>query len=214
MALSGMFEWAMRQGYELPANPVRGSNKPAINGSRERVLTEDELGRIWRALNGSDFSRILKLLILTGQRRDEIGKLRWSEIDIERAVFVLPGNRTKNKREHVVPLSPQAIALLPDRVLGREWVFGIGKGFSGYSRAKLLLDKRSGVSGWRTHDVRRSVATLMADRIGVLPHVIEAILNHVSGHKAGPAGIYNRAKYLDQMRDALNRWTTYVTMLV
>jgi integrase len=212
-ALSGMFSWAIREGYEIPANPVYGTNRPLANASRDRVLSDAELAAIWRACNDSDYSRIVRLLILTAQRRDEIGKLQWREVDRDRAVIMLPGERTKNHRDHTVPLSPQALALLPDPILGRDWVFGIGKGFSGYGRAKPLLDERSGVSGWRLHDLRRTTATMMADKLGVLPHIVEAILNHASGHKAGPAGIYNRAKYLDQMRDALFRWADYVEAL-
>jgi integrase len=206
-ALSGLFSWAIREGYEIPANPVHGTNRPLVR-SRDRVLSETELASIWRNANG-EFGAIVKLLILTGQRRDEIGLLRWDEIDIERAVIVLLGNRTKNKREHIIPLSPLALSLLPER-LG-EYVFG---GFSSYSRGKSQLDVASGVGDWRLHDLRRTCATMMADRVGVLPHIIEAILNHMSGHRAGVAGTYNRAKYLDPMRDALNRWATHITMLV
>jgi integrase len=215
-ALSGMFSWAIREGYEIPANPVHGTNRPLANASRNRVLTDAELAAIWKACNGSDYSRIVRLLILTAQRRDEIGRLRWGEIELSTGSphIRLPGERTKNHRDHIVPLAPQALALLPDPVVGREWVFGIGKGFSGYGRAKPLLDERSGVTNWRLHDVRRTAATMMADKLGILPHIIEAILNHVSGHRAGVAGIYNRAKYLDEMRSALCAWADYVSALI
>jgi integrase len=212
-ALSAMFAWAIREGYEIPSNPVQGTNRPPEPASRERVLTEAELVAIWRACNGSDHGRIVRLLILTGQRRDEIGKLRWNEIDLQGAVIRLPPERTKNKREHILPLSNLAVSYLPAPVVGRDWVFGIGKGFSGYSQAKPTLDQRSGVAEWRLHDLRRTAATMMADKLGVLPHIIEAILNHQSGSKAGVAGIYNRARYLDEMRTALDRWADYVSAL-
>jgi integrase len=153
-ALSGLFSWCIREGYEIVANPVTGTNRPTTP-SRERVLSEAELRAVWRALNGSDFGRILKLLILTACRRDEIGKLRWSEIDLDARLITLPPSRTKNKRQHVIPLSSLAVSLLPERVSGRDYVFGLGNGFSGYARAKELLDQRSGVKGFRTHDLRR-----------------------------------------------------------
>jgi integrase len=210
-ALSGMFAWAIREGYEIPANPVSGTNRPP-EVSRDRVLSEAELASIWRAADG-EFGVIVKLLILTAQRRDEIGKLRWGEIELSTGspLIRLPGGRTKNHREHIVPLSPLAVSILPAR--SRDWLFGVGQGFSGYSRGKAMLDDASGVTGWRLHDLRRTCATLMADKLGILPHIIEAILNHVSGHRAGVAGIYNRAKYLNEMRSALCAWADHVEAL-
>jgi integrase len=210
-ALSALFSYAIRQGHELPANPVTGTSRPAINGSRSRTLSEAEIAAIWKPANGSDFGRILKLLLLTGQRRNEIGLLRWSEIDLERRLITLPPSRTKNKREHLVPLSPLAISLMPDRLEGSDFVFG---GFSGYSNAKAVLDERSGVKGWTIHDLRRTVATLMGEKLGILPHVIEAILNHQSGTKSGVAGIYNRSRYIDECRVALDRWADWISELV
>jgi integrase len=210
--LHSFFSWAIREGFELPSNPVAGTNRPAISASRDRVLSAAELRSIWRACNDhSDFGRIVRLLMLTAQRRDEIGKLQWPEIEID--VIRLPPSRTKNAREHLVPLVPMALSLLPDPILGRPWVFGMGSGFSGYARGKEDLDKRSGVSDWRTHDIRRSVATGMAD-LGVLPHIIEAVLNHASGHKSGVAGIYNRSRYLDDCRAALLLWSNHIAGLI
>jgi integrase len=207
-ALHTFFSWAIRMGYDLPANPVAGTHKH--NGkARERVLSEAELAAIWRACGDDDYGRIVRLLILTGQRREEIGGLRRGEIDPDR--IVLPGVRTKNKRDHIIPLAPQALALLPER--GGDYVFG-KRGFVSWSRGKSALDSASGVAGFRLHDIRRTVATMMGDKIGVLPHVIEAVLNHYSGHRAGVAGTYNRAKYLDDMRAALCAWADYVSRLV
>ena len=137
----------------------------------------------------------MRLLLLTGQRRNEIADLRWAEI--EDGAIVLPKERTKNSREHVVPLSPQALAVLDEQAerVGRERVFGDGEGgFSGFSKARERLDEASGVAGWTLHDLRRTAATRMAD-LGVQPHVVESILNHISGHKAGVSGIYNGAAY-------------------
>ena len=118
------------------------------------------------------YGTIIKLLILTGQRRSEISGLRWSEVGAD--TINLPGDRTKNKRPHVVPLAPTARALLAEMPRTGDAVFE----FTAWAYSKDILDKRSGVSGWTVHDIRRSVATGMAD-IGIPPHIIERMLNHV-----------------------------------
>ena len=177
-------------------------------------MTDDELVAVWIAAPTSDFGRIVKLLMLTGQRREEIAALQRSEIGD--GVLALPAARTKNSRSHDVPLSPQALTVLGDQPqrVGREHVFGEGEGgFSGFSRAKDRLDKASGVTDWTLHDLRRTMATRMAD-LGVQPHVIEAILNHVSGHKAGVAGVYNRSTYAAEKRSALDLWGAHVQTLL
>ena len=211
--LSAFFGWAIGEGI-AEVNPVVGTNKASKNASRERVLADDELVAVWNAAPASDFGRIVKLLMLTGQRRDEIAALRRAEI--ADGALALPAARTKNGRAHDVPLSTQALAVLgdhPERV-GREYVFGDGDGgFSGFSSAKERLDQASGVTDWTLHDLRRTMATRMAD-LGVQPHIIEAILNHVSGHKAGVAGVYNRSTYAAEKRAALDLWGTHVQMLL
>jgi integrase len=121
--------------------------------------------------------------------------------------ITLPGERTKNHREHVVPLSSPARDILKARYRVGDFVFGTQAGFSDWARAKNRLDVK--IADWRLHDLRRSVATGMAD-IGILPHVIEAVLNHVSGHKAGVAGVYNRATYLTEKTAALTRWAEHL----
>jgi integrase len=139
-----------------------------------------------------------------------MGMLTWGEVDLVRKLIVLPAARTKNGREHTLPLSAQALAIL-DRQPRRNstgFVFG-GQGFQNWSRGKEALDQRLGIAPWRLHDLRRTCATGMAD-LGVLPHVIESVLNHVSGHKAGVAGTYNRAKYEPEMRGALQKWGDHV----
>ena len=222
-SLSAFFNWAVREGL-LDANPVTGTARADERGSRDRVLAQAELAELWAALPQGDFGEIVRLLALTGQRREEIGGLRWSEVDLDRGLIVLPPDRTKNLRQHEVPLSRQAKAIIehqPKRK-GRDYIFGIGKtGFSGWSKSKERLDqalliKRKAadrrakpLSSWHLHDLRRTAATGMAE-LGVLPHVVEATLNHVSGHKGGVAGIYNRAKYSDEMRAALQRWADHL----
>ena len=146
---------------------------------------------------------------LTGERRGEISGLCWSEIDFSTGAINLPGDRTKNKRPHVIPLSSAARALLTKLPRVRDAVFE----FTAWAYQKDLLDKRSGVRGWTIHDIRRTVATGMAD-IGVAPHIIEQILNHQSGHKGGVAGIYNRANYAAEKAAALARWDKHVSALV
>jgi integrase len=210
-ALSAMFNWAIREGFEIASNPVAGTNRPNEPTSRNRVLTDAELARVWAACRGDDYGRIVRLLILTAQRREEVGGLGWNEINADAKLWTIPGTRTKNHREHVVPLSDAALALLPPPRQNRAFIFGQGQqGFSGWSKSKAALDERAALFDWRLHDVRRTAATVMADRLGVLPHVIEAVLNHVSGHRAGVAGIYNRATYSKDMREALERWADHI----
>lgn len=214
--LSKFFSWAMGEGL-CNANPVIGTNKSADEYKpRERVLTDVEIAAVWKDLPDSDYGRIVRLLMLTGCRRDEIGSLRWSEIDVKGMTITLPGSRTKNGREHVVPLSGEALAILKDtpRRGDRDLVFGDGVGgFSGWSAAKNRFDAKVQIAAWTLHDLRRTAATRMADS-GIQPHIIEATLNHVSGHKGGVAGIYNRAAYEPEKREALDTLASYVMTAV
>lgn len=218
-ALSALFAWAMAEGLSN-ANPVVGTKK-ATERPRERVLSKDELQLIWANAGTGDYGDIVRLLILTGQRREEVGAMTWAELDLDNGVWRIGRDRTKNARSHDVPLTEPALCILRarDRSHRRDLVFGAADGaFQGWSNAKAALDKRiEGYSGttitpWRLHDIRRTVATRLAD-LGVLPHVIEAVLNHVSGHKAGVAGIYNRSTYATEKRDALAAWAAHVTRL-
>jgi integrase len=216
-----MFTWGMREGLALN-NPVAYTNKREEK-PRERILSDKELRLVWRALGDGQYGTIIKLLMLTGQRLDEIAALRWSEIDFNRKVISLPGERTKNGRLHDVPMADAARELLSaqPRINGRQFVFGEGVGpFSGFSRRKEALDENiASLNGgrplpsWVHHDIRRSVATGMAE-LGIQPHIIEAVLNHVSGHKGGIAGIYNRAQYGVEKAQALARWDEHVAELV
>jgi integrase len=212
--LSAMFAWAIGEGL-CESNPVEGTNKNKER-TRDRVLTDAELAKVWLAAPDNSYGRIVKLLMLTGQRRDEIGSLHWSEIehadDPKKAQIALPKERTKNGRAHDVPLSSPALAILEaqHRIIGRDLVFGEGEGgYSGWSKAKEALDAACKVKNWTLHDMRRTAATRMAD-IGIQPHVIEAVINHVSGHKAGVAGIYNRSSYAAEKRAALNEWASHL----
>ncbi len=230
-AISAMFGWAIREGIAA-TNPVSFTNKPDVPSARDRVLSEDEIAEVWRACRDDDYGRIVKLLVLTGARRTEVGGMRWEEIDADKALWTLPAERAKNGRTHAVPLAPLALRVLGQvpRREGRDLLFGDGAGaFSGWSKAKAALDRRIAearvthsnklqaggepMPPWTTHDLRRSVATHMAD-LGVQPYVIEAALNHVSGHKAGVAGVYNKSKYEREVKAALALWADHVGALV
>ena len=208
-ALSSLFSWCISEGL-LDLNPVSGTAKATENGSRERVLSQDELRKLWRSLGDDPFSNVVRLLLLTGQRRNEIGKLQWSEVDLARKQITLAPARTKNSRQHELPLSAQASAILErqPRRNSSDFVFG-KRGFTIWDVAKQELDQRAGIAPWRLHDLRRTCATQLGE-LGVQPHHIEAILNHYSGHRSGVAGIYQRAKYTDEMRSALQRYADWI----
>jgi integrase len=221
-SLSAFFAWAIRQGL-ADTNPVMGTDRQDER-SRERVLADDELKSIWSALEDDQYGAIVKLLMLTGQRANEIASLRWSEIADDK--IALPPERTKNARSHLVPLSESALAIIATqpRRAERDLVFGWGEGgFQGWSNCKERVNERiikarkgdnaKPMAHWTLHDLRRTAATRMAE-LGVAPHVIEAILNHVSGHKAGVAGVYNRSTYEREKRIALTLWADHVRAVV
>jgi len=238
-SLSTFYAWALKRGL-AESNPVIGTEKNEEQ-SRERVLTPSELRLVCSAAGDDQYGSIVKLLTLTGQREKEIGDLLRSEI--HEAAILLPKERTKNKRPHVVPLSSAALAIIEaqEQRGDRDLIFGRGEGgFSGWSKSKERLDGRikaanggKAIAHWTLHDLRRSFATyagggLPAHQLGKLskadqemargleiqPHVIEAILNHVSGHKAGVAAIYQRGTYEREKRIALDLWAGHLTAIV
>ena len=238
-SLSTFYSWALQRGH-ADTNPVIGTEKNKEQ-TRARVLTPAELRLIWNAAGNDDYGSIVKLLALTGQREKEIGSLCHREIyDAE---IILAEQRTKNGRPHVVPLSPLALGIIEaqDQRAGRDLIFGRGEGgFAGWSKSKERLDARitaanggKPIAHWTLHDLRRTFATYaggglpeheykklpardkeMAKGLGILPHVVEAILNHVSGHKAGVAQIYNRSTYAKEKRTALDQWATHLELIV
>jgi integrase len=217
--MSAMYTWALKEGIAA-GNPVVNTYKREER-PRDRVLTGKELALIWQLLPDGNYGDIVKLLILTGQRANEIARLKWSEIESRQ--IVLSRERTKNDRAHTVPLGPTAISILKLQTprIGTDFVFGGRReaAFADWFHAKRALDARLAehngalLPHWVIHDIRRSVATGMAD-IGVQPHVIEAVLNHVSGHKGGIAGIYNRAQYSAEKAQALARWDEHIAALL
>ena len=214
-ALSTFFAWVIGEGMR-DDNPVIGTNKAAPASSRARVLTDAEVVAIWNAAPDNDYGKIIRLLFLTACRRDEIGGLRAAEIALANSLIALPGSRTKNGLPHDVPLSSPAKAIVQSLELkNRTHAFGRrDTGFSGWSKAKAELDVLLGknLAPWTLHDIRRTVATRMGD-IGVQPHIVEAVLNHVSGHKRGVAGTYNRSTYEAEKRSALGVWAAHVRVL-
>jgi integrase len=212
-ALAAFFNSAWKAGI-VTQNVVAATEAPAPAQDRARVLTDDELRAIWNGcING--YGAIVKLLMLTGCRRDEIGGLQWNEIGEHEGmpVIKLPVQRTKNKRGHTLPLLPMAREVIKSIPKRGDYLFG-STGYNGWSAAKRDLDERLvGVGEWRLHDLRRTVATWLAEH-GVEPHIVEAVLNHYSGHRAGDAGTYNRAPYAKQMRAALALWNDHLRTLV
>jgi integrase len=230
--LSMLFAWALNREI-IVVDPTAGIKKPGVERSRERVLTLEEMRAIWRgtepsqANHGDLFTGIVRILMLTGQRRDEVAGMRWSEID--GATWTLPQSRTKNRREHIVHLSALVLEILEvckaeQRAMGlkTDFVFTSGitregkppTAFSGWSKSKGRLDSRADIAPWTLHDLRRTLATRMAEDLHIPPHVIEAAINHVSGSRAGVAGTYNRALCLDERRAALEAWAGYVLRIV
>ena len=217
-ALSAMFVWAMRTGV-AQHNPLIGAYAPDAAPSRDRVLSDSELAAVWRACGDDDLGRIVRLLILTGCRRQEVGGMSWDELDRERGLWIIPGARTKNHRAHALPLPAAAWAIIdevPHRI-DRDLLFGdrADQGFAGWHLAKRRLDKRLGdsVKSWGLHDLRRSVATKMAD-LGVMPHVIEAVLNHQAGTSAASPASTIASTYEREVRAALALWADHVRRLV
>jgi integrase len=222
-SLSSFFSWAMGEGL-LDQNPVLGTNKRAER-KRTRVLSREELPIIWTYAGDDHYGVILKLLALTGARADEIAALRWSEISQDLTMITLPAERVKNGREHEIPLSLAARKLIeaqPRRTnpdgSPRDLIFGNAQGpFSGWSNSKNALVERITKGTGRElphftpHDLRRSFST-HANELGLAqPHVIEAALGHVSGFRAGAAGVYNLARYRSEKRALLDRWSEQLT---
>jgi integrase len=216
-ALRKLFAWAAER-YPVEANPCSAIKAPAKEKARDRVLTDDELRRIWTAADGLGLFRpIIKLLILTGQRREEVAGMLWKEIDFKAKLWTLPRGRVKTDAGHTVPLSASALAILEaiQRIKGQELTFSAtGRTpLSGFSKIKDKIDAKADVHDWRLHDIRRTVATGMA-KLGIQLPVIEKVLNHTSGTFRGVLGVYQRHSFDDEKRTALNAWANHVAALV
>jgi integrase len=216
--LTTFFGWCVARDI-VTASPMIGVRSPAVERSRDRVLSDGELAMIWRAADriGFPVGPVVKLLILSGQRRSEVAGMQWAELDLERAVWTIPATRVKNRREHVVPLAPAAMEIIKavPRVYSPGVFTGGGKGVIDFAGGKRAIDAMLPASTprWTLHDLRRTCVTRMVD-IGVQPHVVEAVINHVSGHKGGVAGIYNRSTYAPEKAMALARWAAHVEQII
>ncbi|MBA3525874.1 MAG: site-specific integrase [Sphingomonas sp.] len=226
--LRKLFRWAVSRG-DVDRSPLDGVEAPPPVPARERVLCDRELGQVWCAseLLGYPFAGLYRLLLLTGQRREEVAGLDWAELNRSEALWVLPSGRSKNKKPHLVPLSPLSLQVLDGIARGPHWplkglVFSTtGRGpVSGFSKAKARLEHfiaqatgESAVEAWRLHDLRRTVATGL-QRLGVRFEVTEAVLNHVSGSRSGIAGIYQRHDWREEKRTALDSWAAHISYVV
>jgi integrase len=228
-ALSNLFRWA-QQKRKIANNATVGVWHPGPPAPRQRAMSNAEIKVFWQAceqlyrnekgkLDGPPYGLLFQLLLLTGQRLDEVTGMSRAELSEDGSTWAIPDNRTKNHRPHLVPLPPLArtiIAQAPRIENASGYVFTVsGKKLTGFSKAKDKVDDlmhslaRRPCPAWRLHDLRRTCATGMAE-IGIQPHIIEAVLNHVSGHKAGVAGTYNVAAYAAEKKVALERWAAHV----
>lgn len=221
--LRRLFRWAVSRG-DIASSSMEGMETPAAVKARERWLTDAELRRVW--IHAPDchrcFGPIIRLLIATGQRREEITGLHWNELDRQEREMRLSGDRTKNGQPTTIPLNDLATAELDHIARGDRWprrgrVFptATGAAFTAHAKGKRKLDKLIAEDGgddvppWRLHDLRRTLATGF-QRLGVRFEVTEAVLNHVGGSRAGVAGVYQRHDWKEEKREALQSWNTHI----
>jgi len=227
--LSAFWTWLIKTGRIETANPVATTARPGPEKSRERVLASEEIARLWRCTaGGHDHDRIVRLLLLTAARREEVAAMAWNELSLggDADLWTLPSSRSKNALPHEVTLTALAVEQLPPARKDNPMVFGRSDtGFSGWSKCKARLDERlllddvktrpeaatnQEISRWTLHDLRRTFAT-WANESGHEPHVVEAVLNHISGSaRRGVAGVYNRSRYSVQKRALLKAWEAHL----
>jgi integrase len=211
--LHRFFKWCMSREI-ITANPMSGLSRPGSETSRERVLSDAELVAVWKAGAEGPFGAVARMLILTGARLNEISRLKWSEIDGE--VIKLEGERTKNGKPHTITLATPARALLDTMPRTGEYVFSVDCGkrpITGWSRGKAKLDSLAMIEPWRLHDLRRTVATGL-QKLGVNLQIIEAVLGHLGGSRAGIVGVYQRHGFDAEKHAALRAWGAHVMALV
>lgn len=222
--LRALLNWAARNDL-IEASPARALEMPAPAGERDRVLSDDEIRLFWRGCDaiGWPFGPLFQVLLLTAQRRGEVAEATWPEFDLEKAIWTLPGERAKNGKAHLVHLSGRAVEIvkgLPQ--IGEKGFLFTTTGdspVSGFGRARERLAEaiaeiaKEKIEPFTLHDLRRTAATGMAG-LGIAPHVVDKVLNHVSGAIRGVAAVYNRHAYLDERRSALEAWSRHVESLV
>jgi integrase len=215
-AVRKFFNWCIGRGV-LEQSPCANIGVPTREHSRHRILADEELGPVvsgGRTI-GFPFGSIVELLALTGQRRDEVSRMAWHHVDLNRHLWVIPPEHSKNGKPHIVHLSNEAICVLREVPRTGALVFSLDgkRPFQGYSKAKRRLDDVSGVRGWTLHDLRRTVVSGMA-RLGTAPHVADKILNHQSGTISGVAAVYQRHEFLNERKDALSQWGHHIAELI
>lgn len=231
--LSAFYSWAMPRLHRLEVNPCRDAGKPDKPKARERVLSNEEIRALWTVLGseGWPWGLAIKLLILTGQRRDEVFSADRAEFDLEARLWTIPGERAKNGKAHLVPLSADAVKLLAKAPVidGSPKLFPSRadpeRGASGFSRAlaRIIADMAKEVADndqqpktidhFTLHDLRRTMATGL-QRLGVRLEVTEAVLNHVAGTRGGLVGVYQRHDFLIEKRHGLDVWAAEVERIV
>ena len=214
--VKGFFSWCVGRAI-LEVSPAAGIPPVAREVRRDRVLDDDELVQVIVAARqvGDPYAGIVEMLALTGQRREEIAQMTWDEVDLASRCLVLDGLRTKNGKRHLVHLSEQTLTVLNRQPRFPAFVFSLSGShpFRRFSAAKRELDRLSGVSPWRLHDLRRTCVSGMA-RLGVAPHVADKILNHQCGTISGVAAVYQQHEFLEERRQALDIWGTHVEQLL
>jgi integrase len=225
-AVRKLFNWCLARDI-IQTSPCTLIDPPALESSRDRILSDDELRMIWNAADGDGwpFGPLVKLLVLTGQRLGEVGGMQWDELDLKNKLWTLPAARVKNNELHEVPLSDAAagiLAALPRIKTTKGYVFATRRdaAVSGFSRAKHRIDdavakanKGTPLADWVFHDLRRTMASGMAP-LGIQLHVVEKILNHSSGTFRGVAGVYQRYSFANEKRSALAAWASHVESVV
>ena len=205
-----LFNWCVERGI-VETSPVTGIKPPTREQARDRVLVDGVIQLLLRACANEPYPyrQFVPLLLATAQRRGEVSKMRWSEIDLDAKVWVISAELSKNGKPHVVPLNDFALSLLGEvpRFADCDWVFTTTRRapISGFSKALRHIHAQSKTAEWRFHDLRRTAASGMA-RAGIAPHVVEKVLNHISGTISGVAAVYNRYGYDAERRNALEKW--------
>lgn len=200
----------------IEKNPAVGIIRPVKPRSRDRVLSDDELKAIWNACEGLHFpyGKMVRLLILTAQRRSEVAGMAWAEVDLETGLWEIPSERAKNKKAHIVHLSSQAVGIIESIDKVSDLALSLkNTPLTGYSLAKKALDEASGVTDWRFHDIRRTVTTGLAG-MGIAPHVADKILNHSSGMISGVGAVYQKHEFLSERKAALEAWGKQIDLML
>ena len=213
--LKTFFRWCVGRAV-IDFSPAEGISSPYREVSRDRVLTDQELAAVILSARRMPppYGLLVEFLALTGQRREEVAQPKWDELDEKTRTWTIPGTRTKNKKVHIVHLSTPAWKVI-EACSGEPYVFGTarGKRFQRFGREKHAIDKLCGITGWRLHDLRRTIVSGMA-RLGIPPHVAGKILNHQAGTISGVAAVYQRHDFLAERKEALDRWGRHVGEIV